>query len=183
MSVTLCAMHLAHYGQRKYKENMYQQILKYIIFSSLILFSLLCINFNNTSTLEELILFDFESDSELDDVHWKCHTLMSISDQHATHGKGSLKLELYPSSYPGFNPFTKISDWSPFKSLYFYVYNPGDKEQRLIVRIDDKMDTPEYKDRYNKGFTLKKGMNHVEIELDSLITSGTKRKMNTDKIC
>ena len=39
--------------------------------------------------VRESILFDFESDRELDRVHWKCHTLMSISDQHSTHGKGS----------------------------------------------------------------------------------------------
>ncbi len=131
---------------------------------------------------KELILFDFESDSELDEVHWKCHTLMSINDQHVTHGKGSLKVELYPSTYPGFNPFTKITDWSPYKSLCFDVFNPGEKEESLIVRIDDREDNTEYADRYNKEFILKRGMNNIEIKMDSLITSGTKREMDTSEI-
>ncbi len=36
----------------------------------------------------------------------------------------------------------------------------------------------EYEDRYNKRFTLQKGMNHIKIKMDSLITSDTKRKMD-----
>lgn len=131
---------------------------------------------------DELILFDFESDHEPDEVHWKCHVLMNISDEHATHGNGSLKLELYPSSYPGFNPFTKVKDWSRFQSLCFDVYNPGEIEQRLTVRIDDSKDDTEYADRYNKGFILEKGMNHIEVKMDSLVTSGTRRKMDTSEI-
>ena len=54
-----------------------------------------------TKPESEKILFDFESDSELDRFHWQCHTLFSLSDEHATHGKKSLKLELFPSDYPG----------------------------------------------------------------------------------
>ena len=161
---------------------MYQQILKYTYVVNVILFSLLFISCNNISTPDELILFDFESDHELDDVYWKCHALMTISNQHATHGKGSLKLELYPSLYPGFNPFTKISDWRPFKLLCFDIYNPAEKEVRVTVRIDDRQDNTEYEDRYNQGFVLKRGMNHIKINMDSLVTSGTKRKMDTDKI-
>lgn len=161
---------------------MHQQIIKYTIILTLIFMILTFMCCNNNRTHEELVLFDFESDHELDEVHWKCHTLMTINNQHATHGKGSLKLELCPSPYPGFNPFIKISDWSPFKSLCFDIYNPGEKEERLSVRIDDKEDNPEYKDRYNKGFILKRGMNHIKINMDSLVTSGTKRKMDTSEI-
>jgi hypothetical protein len=162
---------------------MHQQIIKYTIILTLIFISLTFMCCNNTRTPQELVLFDFESDHELDEVHWKCHTLITVSDQHATHGKGSLKLELYPSPYPGFNPFTKISDWSPYKSLCFDIYNPAEKEERLIVRIDDRGDNTEYEDRYNQGFVLKRGMNHIKINMDSLVTSGTKRKMDTDEIC
>ena len=161
---------------------MNQQIFKYILAVNIILFSLLFISCNDISTSDEKILFDFESDHELDEVHWKCHSLMAISNQHATHGKRSLKLELHPSQYPGFNPFTKISDWRPFKSLCFDVYNPGDKDQNLTVRIDDRKDNTEYADRYNKRYILKQGMNHIEIKMDSLVTTGTNRKMDTSKI-
>ena len=156
--------------------------LKYIKVTALILLSSLVLCCSNSNPPKENIFFDFESDSELDEVHWKCHTLMSISNKYATHGKGSLKLELYPSSYPGFNPFTKIIDWSPFKSLCFDIYNPDENEKQITVRVDDKEYETEYSDRYNKSFVIKTGMNHIEIRLDSLITSGTKRKMDTSEI-
>ena len=161
---------------------MNKNIFKYTLISAFFLISTSLICCSNTRTPEELILFDFESDNELDEVNWKCHALMNISDQHATHGKGSLKLELYPSSYPGFNPFTKIHNWSPFKSLCFDVYNPEEKEEKFTVRIDDREDNTEYDDRYNKSFILKKGMNHIVLPMDSLITSGTKRNLDLDNI-
>lgn len=131
---------------------------------------------------KEFILFDFESDQELDDVNWQCHTLMSISDLHYTHGKSSLKLDMYPSEYPGFSPFLSVKDWSKYKALCFDVFNPDETERGITVRIDDTEDNTEYKDRYNQGFVLKNGMNYIRIALDSLITSGTGRRMNTSTI-
>lgn len=156
--------------------------MKYIIFSIIILVSTLVMSCYNSTGPKNTVLFDFESGRELDQVHWKCHALMSISDKHVTHGKGSLKLELYPSAYPGFDPFLKIKDWSKFNSLRFDVFNPDDKKHRITVRIDDKEDDSDYADRYNKDFVLNKGMNHIVINMDSLITSGTKRKMNIKDI-
>ena len=161
---------------------MSKQFIKYIHLLNLLIICFCVISCNIERMPIECVLFDFESDHELDEVHWKCHTLMNLSDQHVAHGAGSLKLDLYPSNYPGFNPFTKIHDWSPFKALCFDVYNPDDREHRLTVRIDDREDNTEYGDRYNNGFILKKGMNHIEIKMDSLITSGTKRKMDVSKI-
>jgi hypothetical protein len=128
------------------------------------------------------MLFDFESDKELDRIHWKCHTLLSLSEEHVTHGKRSLKLELYPSGYPGLVPMIADNDWHAYKALCFDVYNPEQTELRITVRIDDYKDYPEYKDRYNKGFALKPGMNLVRISLDTLITSGTKRQLDLKNI-
>jgi hypothetical protein len=134
------------------------------------------------NTEKEYILFDFESDHELDDINWQCHTLMSISGRYVTHGKSSLMLEMYPSAYPGFKPELKVKDWSKYKALCFDVYYPYDAERNITVRIDDTEDNTEYKDRYNKNFIIKKGMNNIRIPLDSLVTSGTKRRMDTSTI-
>jgi len=128
------------------------------------------------------VLFDFESDAELDRLHWKCFTLMSQSDEYVSHGEKSLRLELYPSDYPGLAPMLKDNDWRGYKALRFDVYNPMEKDIRLAVRIDDRAEYPDYKDRYNKGFILKKGLNRIEIPLTSLVTSGTKRNMELGKI-
>ncbi len=130
----------------------------------------------------ESVLFDFESDSDLDRVHWKCHSLFHLSDKHVSHGTKSLHLELYPSEYPGFSPNLVKDDWQGYKSFCFDVYNPGEKELQITVRIDDREDAPEYPDRYNRSFTIKPGMNRIRIPLDSLVTSGTRRKLDLNSI-
>ena len=130
----------------------------------------------------EQVLFDFESDAELDRIHWKCHTLFSLSGEHVSHGGRSLKLELYPSDYPGLTPMLEENDWRGYKALSFDVYNPEGKEIRLTVRIDDLEDYPDYGDRYTSSFRLQQGMNQVSIALDSLVTSGTDRKLDLGNI-
>jgi len=130
----------------------------------------------------EKILFDFETDEELDRFHWNCHTLFALSDQHATHGSKSLRLELYPSEYPGLAPMIKDTDWSSYGVLRFDVYNPNGRDIPLSVRIDDKEKYPSYADRYNKGFVIKPGANTITIPFDSLITSETKRQLNLKKV-
>ncbi len=138
-------------------------------------------NCHRVST-EEIILFDFESDAELDQLSWNCHTLYSLSVDHATHGLHSLKLELFPSEYPGLIPVLAVKDWNDFTEFCFDVYNPSKAKVRIDVRIDDRKDFPDYEDRYNKSFVLKRGSNHISIPLDTLIASGTKRHLNLAQI-
>ncbi len=52
----------------------------------------------------------------------------------------------------------------------------------ITIRIDDRKDNTEYADRFNQRFNLRKGMNHIRIDMESLITSGTGRRMNTSII-
>ena len=127
---------------------------------------------------DEHILFDFESEAELDRLYWTCHTLMSVSDEHVAHGQKALKLVLFPSDYPGFIPKLGINDWSGYKAFCFDIYNPAAKENLVVVRIDDKKEYPEYMDRYNNPFILKSGPNRICIPLNSLVTTGTQRIMN-----
>lgn len=130
----------------------------------------------------ERILFDFETDGELDQFHWKCHTLFALSDEHFTHGTKSLKLELYPSEYPGLAHMIKNTNWSYYRVLRFDVYNAQDNDINLSVRIDDSKDYPDYADRYNRSFKLSPGPNKISIPFWSLVTSGTNRQLNSKMI-
>jgi hypothetical protein len=130
----------------------------------------------------EKILFDFESDSELDRFHWRCHTLFSMSDEHATHGKKSIKLQLFPSDYPGLAPKLNVNDWSSYTTFSFDVFNVQDTGISLKIRIDDNKNDPDYPDRYNKTVFLQPGANAVVIPLNTLETSRTKRKLNLKNI-
>jgi len=137
---------------------------------------------NYKTTPHEFIIYDFESESVLDDIHWKCHTLYSLSNLHAVHGKKSLKLEMFPSSYPGLSPFLKYHDWRDYKSFCFEVYNPLSENISLVLRVDDKKQAQEYSERYNKSFTIVPGPNSVRIPFTTLKTSKTDRPLELKNI-
>jgi len=130
----------------------------------------------------EHILFDFESDSELDKLKWKCRTLFSLSSEHATHGAHSLKMELFPSDYPGFSPKLSEKDWRRHRTLSFDIFNAQDANVTVIMRIDDQPENTGYADRYNQKFRLDSGANTVSIPLDSLVTSGNPRRLDLKNI-
>ncbi len=60
----------------------------------------------------------------------------------------------------------------------FSVFNNQQKKIPLTVHIDDIKDHPDYPDRYNKTFNLVPRANTIVIPLNTLETSGTKRKLN-----
>jgi hypothetical protein len=130
------------------------------------------------TTPKELMLADFEADEELNQLYWSCHTLYSQSNDHATHGSKSLKMELYPADYPGLVLTPAVIDWQDYKELYFDVYNPLQQQVQVTVRIDDQKDYPEYGDRYNRGFVLQYGSNHINIPLVTLAASGNSRHLD-----
>jgi len=107
--------------------------------------------------------------------------MYSISDEHPAHGAKSLKLELYPTHYPGLTPILKKTDWSSYKILSFDIYNPQKNDVPIALRIDDR-EYPEYKDRFNKSFILQPGINSIFIPFNTLVTSGTQRQLNIGKI-
>ena len=121
--------------------------------------------------------YDFETEANLDTLYWKCKTIFALSDKHVTSGQKCLKMELYPSPYPGITLNNFNSDWSKHDTFKFDIYNPEKISLRLTIRIDDS-DNPAYNDRYNKTVTLNPGENHISIPLNSLATSGTNRKLN-----
>ena len=113
----------------------------------------------------EMMVFDFESDA-----HVKCwgveeeigdRAVLSVSTDHATQGKRSLKMVLKPHEWPGINTTKLPRDWSAFKELKFDVI--AEKDGGINVRIDDD-DSTSYETRYQLGTTdVFKGKNTVTI--------------------
>ena len=130
----------------------------------------------------EQILFDFESDSDLDRLSWKCHTLFVLSEIHSTHGGHCLKLDLYPSGYPGVFFNLETGDWSTYRSLGFDLFNAQSRTVPLTIRIDDRLDYPDLPDRYNVSFSFNPGMNHFVLPLKDLITAGSRKALNLEQI-
>jgi hypothetical protein len=135
----------------------------------------------NTPSSGEFVLYDFETDEELNRLHWHCHTLYSLSDQYGTHGLRSLKMELFPSDYPGLDTILQDRDWANFSFLGIDIYNPEQEEIVISIRIDDK-NNPDYNDRYNKKFFIKPGLNRLSVSLNRLYTSDRTRTLNLETI-
>ncbi len=127
------------------------------------------------------LYYDFEHEAILDTLDWRCKTIFSLSDKHATSGQKCLKMELYPSPYPGITLNNFDPDWSGYNTLRFDIHNQENILLKLTIRIDDT-DNPSYNDRYNKTVTLNPGANHISIPLKSLVTSGANSKLNLSKI-
>jgi len=130
----------------------------------------------------ELMLFDFETDAELDRIHWRCFTMFSLADEHSTHGKKCLKMELYPSNWPGWAPVMENLRLDKYKKLAFDLYNPENSATQITIRVDDKKDYPDYDDRYNQKIFFEPGINNIKLQLDQLKTSGTSRNLNIKRI-
>jgi len=134
-------------------------------------------------SFQEKNLFDFEKESELDLLHWKCGTMMERDKHHATSGQYSLRLEMYGNEeYPGFGAGIKES-WAGAGKFLVDVYNPASTEITLSYRIDDRKDNPPYADRANGRLVVMPGENTLSLDLDSMRTSGSGRQLDLDRIC
>jgi hypothetical protein len=131
---------------------------------------------------KESIISDFESDSDLDRLFWSCHTLYSLKESYVSHGSRALKVDLFPSSYPGVSLKVQETDWSNFSELRFDVINPQRKKLPLTIRIDDTKDYPLWGERYNHTLLLEEGTNRIIIQLNTLLKSGSNKQLNLSNI-
>ncbi len=133
-------------------------------------------------TNPENVLFDFESEAELDQVNWECRKWFELSKDHFAHGKRSLKVSLPPGRYPGvkFHGFRK--DWTGFRFLKLDVFNPSREKVRFHVRIDDEKSRWEYARRFDRTVELSPGANALSFSIESIRTNMTSRPLEFKKI-
>jgi predicted MPP superfamily phosphohydrolase len=133
-------------------------------------------------TVAENILFDFESESDLEKLNWECHKWFERSKENATSGQYSLRVILPPGEYPGINFNGVNGDWSKYSYLKLDLFNPTGKEIQIHVRIDDNKSGWKYANRFDIGFELKPGMNHICIPTDSIRTNIRQHPLNLKRI-
>ena len=154
------------------------------IFSTVCLFSFSLCCFAGAEKLRCRTIYDFESRDELSGLYYRCHTWFDIDTRHATSGKRSLRLEMYPpETYPGLSIKDLKGPWRDVEEIRLDIFNPGQKEISVTFRIDDREDGPPYADRVNKRVSLRPGLNHVVLDLKNLLTSGTRRHLLPERIC
>ena len=133
-------------------------------------------------SLKSDVFLDFESDSELNGLNWQCGKWFERSQEHATSGEYSLRVELPPGQYPGirFNGIKK--DWSENKYLKMDVFNPSKEQLVFHIRIDDLKSGWDYAKRFDYNFALKPGMNHLSLSTDSIKTNAGQRPLELKNI-
>jgi hypothetical protein len=114
---------------------------------------------------EAKVLFDFEDDKGLAQAEAK-NAETSLSTDHATSGKNSLKVVLSASKLPGVG-FMKlpVTDWSGYKTLKFDIFAEGDDAMKFAMSIKDTK-SKDYASRYNnEKIAVAKGANTISIDI------------------
>ncbi len=128
------------------------------------------------------VLFDFEKPSELDGVMSECHVWAERVKHHATSGEYSLKIEFYPGGTRKIEFKNVCPDWSGAENLEMDVFNPKDRELVFWLRIDDPGDRSRPAMHNDRPLTVRPGMNHLTIRLDTVTGNESKKPMDLKRI-
>jgi len=134
------------------------------------------------STALQNILFDFEFESDLNNLNWECGKWFERSKANVTSGKHSLRAVLPPGQYPGIAFQEVRENWSGYDHWGMDVYNPSVESVILHIRIDDHKSGWEYADRFDTNFRLEPGMNKLMIPTGSIRTNVHHEPLNLKKI-
>lgn len=126
------------------------------------------------------LLASFERSREVG--NWLPHQgSMSRTNEWATDGDYSLKLDLLPSQYPGVAMLWLESDWSEYRTLEFDVGNPSGDNLQLVVKIQDEQNQTnglDYHDRFHQEVTVPEASTlHVVIDLAKVKAAPADREM------
>jgi|688.fasta_scaffold283443_2 hypothetical protein len=131
------------------------------------------------------LLSSFERPREL--VAWTVHgARFRISNDWASHGSGSMRIESSGAHDPGALMVWPIPDWSQYSLLQFTVFNPDQTSFVVGVTISDDEHVRrlwEPSDRFNWSIEL--GPNEtkqVSIDLKDVAVAPVSRRMDMTKI-
>jgi hypothetical protein len=129
-----------------------------------------------------LLLYDFETEEDLDRISWACHDRFSITDEWSASGLRSLRCRLPRGTYPGVRFLDFENDWRGFDTLALAVRNEGAEAVELVVRVDDRESGEEFGNRYNGVFSLAPGENSIRIPLEEIRRGPASRALDLSHI-
>jgi hypothetical protein len=114
---------------------------------------------------KDLMLFDFEHDSELDRFTWKCRGRFELSSDYKHTGSLSLRFEFHPSGKVGFSTGDVPQDWSIYKSFDFWVYNPTPTTVSIYVRVNRRDPSGDFIHLISRNLKIAPGENLISIPI------------------
>lgn len=152
-----------------------------VIFQIVPAINFLCDEWN--AKREFPVLSGFESKIELS--RWVGDADCIINKDIKFTGNSSLKIKLNTSKYSGISLKYFPKDWDSYNTLSFKIFNPQSDFLKMTCRIHDKQHTEDaqlYTDRFNNTYTLFKGWNIIEINLNDVFTAPLTRTMDMNNI-
>lgn len=132
------------------------------------------------------VLADFETPLEKTRFRGN-RSLLKITDKHAFQGNHSLQMDFTTQIYSTHSLSYIPGNWKEYSHLKAAVYNPGQKQVKLHIRIEDTQHTQaenqQYTDRYNSSFILPPGKwQKISIPLNEIKNAPKNRKMDMEQI-
>ena len=127
------------------------------------------------------VLGSFERTSETSRWTAKESQIQRVSE-HATSGNWSLQVDLHPGIYPGTSLPHLPADWSEFDELTTDIWLDGSEPLRIVVKVTDRSHNNEHEDRFQRGFVLKPGANHLRIPLGDIQNAPLHRQLELQRV-
>ncbi len=124
-------------------------------------------------------------ESPLELSRWRGRDYLRITSDHVHDGERSLEVTLPPGLYSGTTLAHFPRDWTEYKGLEFYAFNPDATALPVTVKIYDKIhDTlgHHYYDRYNGRRTLRPGWTRIFVDLQEVRYAPKAREMDMSQI-
>ncbi|MDN3640471.1 hypothetical protein QWY82_16870 [Simiduia curdlanivorans] len=123
----------------------------------------------------------FESRSELLRVSGPAH----LSNQIASDGKQSLKIDFDSAQYSTVSIDKPLGDWLGYQFLALDIYNPDTQPLRLVLRISDTehdRGTQALTDRFNIAITVTNGWNNTVLKLEDIQRAPLTRELDLSQL-
>lgn len=91
-------------------------------------------------------------------------------------------IKFMAAPWPGVSMHEPYPDWSGFKTLRFDVYSELPEAVDLILRIDDIQHNNQYRDRFNRTFTVQPGLTQISVALSDIRNAPSGRELNLQEI-
>jgi hypothetical protein len=98
-------------------------------------------------------------------------------------GEGALRVRMLPGAYPGIEFVEPFPDWTAYRTVVLDLTNPGARDLRFTLRINDAIHNQAFEDRYNGVVMLHAGRREeIRIPLHDVRNAPRGRAMRLDDI-
>lgn len=93
-----------------------------------------------------------------------------------------VKVGFFAAPWPGMSVHEPYPDWAGYERLRFDVYSELTEPVKLILRVDDVSHNNQYRDRFNRSFSIQPGLNQIDVPLREIADAPAGRQLDIRQI-